>query len=255
MSENFELNISEREGHPCLYLHGLGSPDPISPEVESAISHLGYAVSNQWRNDQEVLNSTNPAELLQTEIAQAIDSIAQSSGEKVTVVGNSLGSYLALLGAAKVAKHIRGILGTDAFLTPNHGFQQMRDMTISMADDIKEAIAEDHGILSPFDELPERLKEAQKNSAYPVPLVNDRWITLPDDLASKFRPINEISGIKKIKSPIHLIWGKEDPFVIKSPIELIPGDVSGLELSDCNHNEWKENDRAKTSALEFLSTL
>lgn len=224
MSASFELISPETDGLPLLYLHGLGSPDPISSEMKAPLEALGFSVWALGRDDQAILNGENPEKTLTQGVVDTINYIKEETRQKIILIGNSLGSYLAITAAAQTNKNLHAVLGTDAFLEPTHGFELMERMSVDN-------------------------RSTPKNQ-FAVPLTNNQWINLPKEIGQKFPDITPRLS-KKIKVPVHLIWGHNDPFIKTSPTDLVP-DANGLEIHQANHNEWMLNARAVASAQAFI---
>ena len=233
MSEHFELNISDTDGQPALYLHGLGSPDPIGEETERVVNDLGFSLSNQWRRGEaEILQSDNPVELYTQGLREAIDAIAQKSGEKVTLIGNSLGSYLSMLGALYTTDRIHGVLGIDAYLMPAHSL----------------ATFERH---YPVD---------AKSGLYECELVNNRTIQLPKGLGAKLPDIATLHKQRPVvvPFPIKMFWGNKDWFQTEENLRELSDRISKFDyhaMPGLGHIDWKEAPDQQALMLEFLASL
>lgn len=254
MSDNFELQTSSDSGSPVLYLHGLGSPDPMAKGLSQPLADLGYAISELHRDDEAILNSKNPERVLIDGAISAISSLEKQTKQKVILIGNSLGSYLAVMAARENQELVSGVLGTDAFLEPINGFITIKENAHNTHKTINQLLSEGKSIDSPWSEFPQRFETAGKGR-FPCLLINDRWINLSNDLHENFTKLApEASNPMNI--PMHLIWGTKDPFIKsqKLPTDILKG-ASGFPVNGANHNEWMEYSAAIDSATEFLENL
>lgn len=252
---------SETSWSPLLFLHGLGSKASLDPTLETILTDLGYSVSSLLRDDQSILTQSNPYEIYREETSDMIRRLEEKTSEKVTLVGNSLGSYIALLTAFQVSDNVRAVLWLDAFLTPRYGFAQMQKISLEWENQLQWVYL---NCLSSFWKSYKEQVEKKKEWNFVVPLV-DGFIELPYNLSDILPDIGEIIWSQNVNFPVALVYASGDTFISpsKAPHTLIAGkNITHFEIGcvkdekwnerKAEHNDWKKSPEAIAFAKKFL---
>lgn len=256
---------SEKPWVPCVFLHGLGSQTHLDPSLEKVLSDIWLSISSLLRDDQSILAQENPQDIYLQEVSTLVEVLSKRTQQKIVLIGNSLGSYIALLIALHTSEKIQAVLWLDAFLTPKHGFTQMRDSSLRLDTQLKDIPEE---ALSDFWRKYKSKSDAKKEGTFIVPLV-DGFIEIPSSILEKFQDIWELRSARDISFPVGLMYSRYDSFIISShpPESLIRGqnishfeiqsvkDVPDWKKRNALHNDWKNSPEAISFALNFLKNV
>jgi len=93
------------DGHPVLFIPGFGADEKLMRPLRSAVSRLGYA-AHDWGQGRNLGMRSE----IRNALAEKLESIASSSGRKVSIVGWSLGGVFARELARAMSQHVRGVI-------------------------------------------------------------------------------------------------------------------------------------------------
>ena len=166
-------------------------------------------------------------------LTKSICSEVRNIPDQVTLVGNSLGAYIALDVASKIPDKIENIVISGSAGFAPVSFAQDKEMPISNRKRLGEHIAR----LICFDES--KLTDFMIQNI--ISTFNDHFVTILR-LAAESNGVDIGNVLNKIHCPMHAIWGENDvftPFYTASDM-LNKYNISYEIIKDCGHSPMFE---------------
>jgi pimeloyl-ACP methyl ester carboxylesterase len=230
------IHVEEHgSGAPLVLVHGLGGSTAIWRTVLPLLAERFRVIAYDLRGLGR--SGPPPDPYTMDELVADLDAVVGDvAGERVALVGHSLGAAVALAYAAGHGARLRAVVGVSApSITTEEQAVALRQRARRALDEGMEAIAELHATVG----LPAEFRAAQpeETAAYRAVIAAGR----PEGYAALCGVIAELdltAALGRIDVPVLLVQGALDPIVPPAAARATAEGIAGcelVELEGCGH--------------------
>lgn len=258
LSNGLKIQYAEQgdsSGVPVILLHGYGdslrSFDLVLPHLPKSLR--AFALTQRGHGDSEHPVSGYHVRDFSADVAAFMDAMKL---KKATIVGHSMGSYVAQRFALDHPDRVRGLVLIGSFVTVrgNPGVKELWDSTISkFGDSVDSAFIRDFQQSTFQKPIPPEFFETVVRESANVP--GRVWRTVMAELMQT----DFSAELGRIKTTTLIVWGNKDSFFLRDEQERLAKAIAGSKLliyEGIGHcPNWEAPERLAADLLAFIDAL